>query len=109
MEAKKKPFVTIQNQNNQDMFWIPKPTSSNVLNCVAAFDAMRYLGFIDALNNLAYATVKNVSSIDEDMSFVTIKLIEENSLTRILEDIPELLFRHVERSSPSEKTHQGRG
>lgn len=109
MNAKKKPFVTLLNRNNQEMFWIPIPTPSNVLNCVAAFDVMRYLPFIDALNNLSYAEVKNISSIDEYMSFVTIQLIEENSLTQIIDDIPELLFQYVEQAIPSETVHQGKG
>ena len=109
MNAKKKPFVTLLDRNNQEMFWIPKPTPSNVLNCVAAFDVMRYLPFIDALNNLSYAEVKNISSIDEYISFVTIQLIEENSLTQIIEDIPEFLFQYVEQAVPSQTVHQGKG
>ena len=102
MDAKNKPFVTLQNRNNEDVFWIPKPTSNNVLNCVAAFDVMRYLPFIDALNNLSYVEVKNVSSI-------TIKLIEENSLTQIIEDIPQFLFQFVEQAMPTNNIHQGKG
>ena len=102
MDAKNKPFVTLQNQNDEDVFWIPKPTFNNVLNCVTAFDVMRYLTFVDALNNLSYVEVKNISS-------VTIKLIEENSLTRIIEDIPRLLFQYVEQAIPTETIHQGKG
>ena len=109
MDAKKKPFVTLQDRNNQEMFWIPKPTSSNVLNCVAAFDAMKHLSFVDALNNLSYAEVKSISSIDECMSFVIIQLIKENSLTQIIEDIPELLYQYVEQAIPSQSVHQGKG
>lgn len=109
MNAKNKPFVTLQNQKDEDVFWIPKPTNNNVLNCVAAFDAMRYLVFVDALNNLAYAEVKNISSIDESMSLVTIKLIEDNSLTKIIEDIPQFLFQYVEQAIPSNKIHKGKG
>ena len=109
MDAKNKPFVTFQNQNDEDVFWIVKPTFNNVLNCVAAFDVMRYLTFVDALNNLSYVEVKNISSIDECMSTVTIKLIEENSLTRIIEDILRLLFQYVEQAIPTETIHQGKG
>ena len=109
MDAKNKPFVTLQNRNNEDVFWIPKPISNDVLNCVAAFDVMRYLPFIDALNNLSYVEVKNVSSIDESMSTVTIKLIEENSLTQIIEDIPQFLFQFVEQAMPTNNIHQGEG
>ena len=102
MDAKNKPFVTLQNQNDEDVFWIPKPTFNDVLNCVAAFDVMRYLTFVDALNNLSYVEVKNVSSIDECMSTVTIEWMEEKSVTRVIEGIARRVCRYVEQAMPAE-------
>lgn len=108
MEAKKKPFITVQNHKDQDVLWIPKIRTNNILNCVAAFDAMSYLSFIDAINTLSYVEVINVTSISKDMSSITIRLIEDDSLPKILEDISELLFQYVENAKPSPRIYQGK-
>lgn len=107
MEAKKKPFVTIQDRSNNEMFWIPKPTAKGNMSCVSGFNVMKYLPFVDAINNLKYASVMNISLIDNEMSIILIQLTEDNCLSQFIEDIPELIYQYVEMAQPSEVLHQG--
>lgn len=108
MESKKKPFVTIQDRSNNEMFWVPRPTANGNMTCTAGFNVMKYLPFVDAVNNLKYASVNNISAVDNEMSIVLIQLTEDNCFSKFIEDIPELIFQHVEMAQPTEVVHQGK-
>lgn len=107
MEVKKKPFVTIEDRSNNEMFWIPKPTTEGNMICVSGFNVMKYLLFVDAVNNLKYVNVVNISLIDNDMSIILIQLTEDNCFLKFIEDIPELIYQYIEMAQPSEIVHQG--
>lgn len=92
-----KPFTVISSEDNRFKFWIPKPNKTGRLYCTMSFNAMKYLPFIDALNNLPYVTVSEVKAVDDDLSNVDITLTEEHSLSRFIEDVSELIYSYVER------------
>lgn len=107
MKEKRKPFVTIQNRENKEMFWVPKPTASGNMHCVAGFNLMRYLPFVDAVNNLEYAEVVNTQVVDSEMSFMLVKLTKEKSFGQFTVDIAELIYKHVEMATPTPEKHLG--
>lgn len=92
-----KPFTVISSEDNRFKFWVPKPDQEGRLYCTMSFNAMKYLPFIDALNNLPYVTVNNVNAIDDDLSNADISLTGEHSLSQFIEDVPELIYSYVER------------
>lgn len=107
MQEKKKTFVTIQNRENKEMFWVPRPTSSGNMHCVAGFNLMRYLPLVDAINQLEYAIAVDVKVVDSEMSFILVKLTKEKSFGQFTEDIAELIYQYVEMATPTPEVHEG--
>lgn len=102
-----KPFTAITSNDDKIRFWIPRPTDDGVIDCVASFNIIGYLPFVDALQKLPYILVKSVAAIDENMSNISIVLTEDNCFSSFIEDLPELLYQYVECRDEYQTIHSG--
>lgn len=102
-----KPFTVITSNDDKIRFWIPRPTDDGVIDCVASFNIIGYLPFVDALQKLPYILVKSVAAIDENMSNISIVLTENNCFSSFIEDLPELLYAYVECHDKHQTIHSG--
>ena len=90
------PFTVITNKDETIRFWVPRKSKDNTMNCVAGFDVKAYPLFLDNLSKLSYLTLHSISVVDEDMSYIYILLEENTIMEDLVEDISELLYKHVE-------------
>ena len=79
------------------------------MNCVAGFDVKAYPLFLDNLSKLSYLTVHSISVVDEDMSYIYILLEESTIMEDLVEDISELLYKHVENHDTRSTLSTGTG
>lgn len=92
----KKPFAMISDMAELFPIWIPRKSVRKRIICVAGFDLNRHLILVDLIDQLDYIHVDRVTSVDSDMSYLTIIQHHSDSLSRLLSDLPIIIKKYVD-------------
>lgn len=103
---KRNVFANIKSKDKKYEIKIGKPVHSRV-NIIFNFNAVRYLKFVDHINSHEYVNVLSVHDYGDNTSGIAIELIKENSLSLLVEELPNDLFDYVECQEPSNIIFKG--
>lgn len=103
----RKPFSVIKNDSGSIEVWLQRPDKTGKLIITANFDAMSYPDFIKSIEALPYLTLMGCKE-SEGVSFIQIELTGDDSFTSFIEELPELIYSHVENKESINRIHQGR-
>ena len=95
-----KGFSSISTPDGKFRMWIPRPTVSGRVICNCGFALKSHLPFVDAIDALDYLQVDEVRQIDQDLSSLTISLLDapHECMLKMIEDIPELMDQYLVKS-----------
>lgn len=95
-----KVFSSISTPDGKFRMWIPRPTASGRVICNCGFALKSHLSFVDAIDALDYLQVDEVRQIDQDLSSLTISLLDapHECMLKMIEDIPELMEQYLVKS-----------
>lgn len=95
-----KVFSSISTPDGKFRMWIPRPTASGRVICNCGFALKSHLPFVDAIDALDYLQVDEVRQIDQDLSSLTISLLDapHECMLKMIEDIPELMEQYLVKS-----------
>ena len=93
--TEKKPFYVFSDTTERLNIWVPKKSHSKRIICVAGFDLNKHLDLVDRIDQLDYIRVDCVTSVDVDMSYLTIVQHHSDSLMMLAKDLPQILIEYV--------------
>ena len=88
-------FATIKSKNELFEIRVGRPKDTKV-NLFFNFNIRHHLDLLKAIETLPYLTGKGVQDYDDILSGMAVELIHNNSLVKLIEDLPELLYMYVE-------------
>lgn len=91
----KQPFSVVSDAAVKYPIWIPHKSTGKRVICVAGFNLNKHLELVDMIDSLDYAHVDRVTSVDSDMSYLTIIQHSSESLSLLLRDLPNLIKKYV--------------
>lgn len=100
-------FTTIKSTNEKFQIKVGKPTNA-MLNVMVNFNVFAYMEFVGILECLPYLNVKGMHTYDDGTSGIGIELVGTNSLSQLIEELPEILYLYVENAKPGPVVHKGR-
>lgn len=102
---RKNVFTAIKSKDGKYEIEIGKPVNHRV-NILLNFNALKYLKFVDHINSHEYVNVLSVHDYG-DTSGIAIELTKDNSLSLLVEELPNDLFDFVECQKPSNIIFKG--
>lgn len=90
-----KAFSTIESANGSIKCWVGKPDNEGKLCLTFSFNHEEYTAFTEALDRIPFLEIENKGT-HVAISYVIVRLTERNSLSKLIEILPELIYTHID-------------
>lgn len=99
-------FKVIESADQKYQAKVGKPNDEEV-NIFFNFNIFAYMGFVEVIEKLPYLQANNISDYENGTSGMGVKLTANNSLSKFIEDLPELIYLYVENVNPTQVIRKG--
>ena len=94
-KLKLQPFTVISSPDDKFKIWVQRPMYDGRIVCTCGFSLKGRMAFVDAIDKLSYISVEETNNIDEDMSYIMLRIECNKNALRLIEDLPELMEQYL--------------
>ncbi|MBP1593041.1 MAG: hypothetical protein H6Q12_59 [Bacteroidetes bacterium] len=99
-------FTRIKSRDNRFEVVIEKP-DKNKLRIATSFSLSCYKKFTDAIDKIEYLKLDRIQNNEDKTSFMYIELLANDSLTLLINHLPELIYLFIEKEIPESGIYKG--